>query len=55
MNSFRTASEKYKELDGVRGKYTLVFYDTKTDKSVLRVPVIVKGKGDMRDAGEHHH
>lgn len=55
INSFRTASEKYKELDGVRGKYTLAFYDTKTEKSVLRVPVIFKGKGDMKDAGERHH
>lgn len=55
MNSFRTAPEKYKDLDGVRGKYNLVFYDTKTDKSVLRVPVIFKRKGDTRDAGEHHH
>jgi len=55
MNSFRTAPEKYKDLDSVRGKYNLVFYDTKTEKSVLRVPVIFKGKGDMKDAGEHHH
>ncbi|MDH4231386.1 MAG: hypothetical protein OEW04_05070 [Nitrospirota bacterium] len=45
----------YRGREYVRGKYTLAFYDTKTEKPVLRVPLIFTGKGEMKDAGEHHH
>ncbi len=36
-------------------KYTLAFYDTKTNKSVLNVPIAFKRKGGMRDANQHQH
>lgn len=55
LSSFRHEPEKYKDRDSVRGKYTLAFYDTKTGKALLRVPVIFKRKGDRKDAGEQHH
>lgn len=54
-NAFRADPLKYRGRENVRGNYTLAFYDTKTGKAVLRVPLIFKGKGDMKDAGEHHH
>lgn len=54
-DAFKADPEKYKGREYVRGSYTLAFYDTKTDKAVLRVPLIFKGKGELKDAGEHHH
>ncbi len=54
LETFRQAPEKY-QVTGVRGKYTLAFYDTNTGKAVLSVPVIFKAKGDMHDAGRHQH
>ncbi|MHB8882720.1 MAG: YHS domain-containing protein [Thermodesulfovibrionales bacterium] len=54
-DAFRAEPLKYRGRESVRGNYTLAFYDTKTDKAVLRVPLIFKGKGEMKDAGEHHH
>jgi YHS domain-containing protein len=45
----------YMGRESVTGRYTLAFYDTKTEKPVLRVPLIFTGKGEMKDAGEHHH
>jgi YHS domain-containing protein len=54
-DTFRAGPGKYKGRENVRGNYTLAFYDTKTDKAVLRVPLIFKGKGETKDAGEHHH
>lgn len=54
-DTFRKEPEKYKGRESVRGNYTLAFYDTQTDKAVLRVPLIFKGKGGLKDAGEHHH
>ena len=55
ISSFKNEPGRYEDRDSVRGKYTLALYDTKTNKSVMRVPVIFKGKGEMRDAGERHH
>jgi len=52
--AFMKDPAKYKGKEGVRGKYTLAFYDTKTEKAVLRVPLIFKGKGEVKD-GEHVH
>lgn len=54
-DAFRAEPVKYKGRENVRGNYTLAFYDTKTDKAVLRVPLIFKGKGETKDAGEHQH
>lgn len=54
LNLFKDEPQSYKDRNGVRGKYNLTFYDTKTNKSVLKVPVIFKGK-EEKDAGEHHH
>lgn len=54
LDLFNKEPEKYKGRDRVKGKYTLAFYDTKTGKSILRVPVIFKGKGETRDECEQH-
>ncbi len=54
-DAFMIVPEKYKGKESVRGAYTLAFYDVKTEQPVLRVPLIFKGKGEMTDAGEHHH
>ena len=54
LSSFRKEPERYKDRDSVSGKYTLAFYDTKTGKSILRVPAILKGKGDTKDECGHH-
>ncbi|MBI5632339.1 MAG: YHS domain-containing protein [Nitrospirae bacterium] len=53
--AFKAEPGKYRGGESIRGNYTLAFYDTKTDKAVLRVPLIFKGKGELKDAGEHHH
>jgi YHS domain-containing protein len=53
--TFRKNPEKYQDNDSVTGKYNLAFYDTKTNKPVLSIPVVFKGKGETGDAGEHHH
>ncbi len=39
----------------INGKYTLSFYDTKTNRSVLSVPVIFNGKEAVSHAGKHQH
>ena len=54
LSSFRKEPEIFKDRDSVSGKYTLAFYDTKTGKSILRVPAILKGKGDTKDECGHH-
>jgi len=53
--TFMKNPQQYKGRENVRGNYTLAFYDTKTEKAVLRVPLIFKGKGETKDAGEQHH
>jgi YHS domain-containing protein len=54
-DAFKANPVKYKGKENVRGSYTLAFYDTKTDKAVLRVPLIFKGEGETKDAAGHHH
>jgi len=54
LNSFKNEPEKYKDRDSVRGTYTLAFYDTKTDKSILKVPVIFNGKEGTHNEHGHH-
>ena len=54
LASFRTEPERYKGKDTPRGKYNLAFYDTRTEKSVLKVPLIFKGKEDSHASGGHH-
>ena len=54
LASFRTEPERYKGRDTPRGKYNLAFYDTRTEKSVLKVPLIFKGKEDSHASGGHH-
>jgi len=39
----------------VRGRYHLAFYDTKTNRPVLNVPIDFQGKGETGDACEHGH
>lgn len=55
MDTFAQEPEKYKDSAGLKGSYTLAFNDVSTGASVLKVPVIFKGKGDSKDAGGHHH
>jgi len=45
---------KPKDRDAVWRKQTLAFYDTRTAKSILRVPMIFTGKEDTQDAHGHH-
>jgi YHS domain-containing protein len=52
---FLEAPARYKDADGARGTYTLAFYDTKTNNRVLTIPIIMKPKGELSNAGEHHH
>ena len=54
-DAFRDNPGKYKDNDTVKGKYSLAFYDTKTNRPVLSVPVIFKGKGEATHAGGHQH
>jgi YHS domain-containing protein len=55
--AFRDDPGKYKDKDKgtITGRYTLAIYDTKTNRPVLRVPVIFTGKGEASDAGGHQH
>lgn len=53
--AFTDSPGKYKDNDTVKGRYTLAFYDTKTNRPVLSVPVIFKGKGEAAHAGGHQH
>lgn len=53
-DQFKKDPESFKGMDGVKGKYTLAFYDTKTDKPVLTVPIIFTGK-EGGHSGEHTH
>jgi len=53
--AFNMSPGKYKNHNGVKGRYNLAFYDTKTNRPVLGVPIIFKGKEEKEDAGGHHH
>jgi YHS domain-containing protein len=52
---FRESPEKFRDNDYMRGKYNLVFYDTKTDKPVLNLPIILKDKNEKETEGSGHH
>jgi YHS domain-containing protein len=52
---FEADSRRYEGRDHARGRYTLAFYDTESGAPVLKIPVIIKGKGEKTDAAEHHH
>lgn len=60
LAKYREAPERFEgpegiqKADGPRGKYDLAFYDTHTGKSVLKVPIIFKGKEDSHASGGHH-
>ncbi len=54
LASFRKEPEGYHGKDTPRGKYNLAFYDTRTETSVLKVPLIFKGKEDSHASGGHH-
>lgn len=53
--AFRNNPAKYEGKAGLKGRYNLAFYDTKTNRPVLNVPVIFRGKGEKGDAGGHQH
>lgn len=54
LGTFKQGPEKYKNV-GLRGKYTLAFYDTNTGNPVLNVPLLFKTKEEAKDASGHHH
>ena len=53
---FRKFPEKFKDNVYVRGEYNLVFYDAKSDRSLLRLPILLKDKHEKgaRSSGHHH-
>lgn len=51
--AFRKEPGKYG--GGLQGRYNLVFYDVQTNRAVLNVPVIFRGKGGSANAGGHNH
>jgi len=53
--TFAKDPKKHKDDNHVKGRYNLAFYDTKTNRSVLNLPIIFKGKGEVKDAGHHEH
>ena len=54
LASFRSDPGRYNGEERPRGKYNLAFYDTRTAKPVLKVPLIFKGKEDSHAPGGHH-
>ena len=54
LEQFKAHPEKYENADRVRGKYSLAFYDTKSEKQVLNVPLIFKGEGETNETARHH-
>ena len=52
--AFNRDPEKYRGGSAIKGKYDLAFYDTKTNRQVLRVPIMFKGRGKAQDeCGQH--
>ncbi len=51
--TFERDPERYLPRDPQPQTYSLTFYDVKTGKSVLRVPIIFKGEGEQSHAGRH--
>jgi len=54
-SSFEQAPETYTKTDHPNGKYTLAFYDTKSGRSVLKIPLIFQGKEDRENRNSHNH
>ena len=54
LKTFKETPEAFRNRDGLRGKYDIAFYDTKTGKSVLKIPVLFNGK-ESENHGEHRH
>ncbi len=56
LNEFNKAAEKYKDKDGLKREYALVFYDARTGNNLLNVPIIFNGKEKMGSvSGGHVH
>lgn len=54
LKAFREHPEEYEGSDSLRGEYNLAFYDTKTERPVLKVPINFVGKGEASHGGGHH-
>jgi YHS domain-containing protein len=52
--AFEEDQARYLLKDRPSQTYSLAFYDVKTGKSVLNVPITFKGKGDQGHGGGHH-
>ena len=52
--AFEADPARYPLKDRPSQTYSLAFYDVKTGKSVLNVPITFKGKGDQGHGGGHH-
>ena len=54
LDTFKKDPKEYVDSDGLTGKYSLAFYDTKSSEQVLRVPLNFVGKGEATNGGGHH-
>ena len=52
--AFEADPTRYLHKDRPSQTYSLAFYDVKTGKSVLNVPISFNGKGDQGHGGGHH-
>jgi YHS domain-containing protein len=57
IKDFNRDPAKYvgKDVANLLGEYSLTFYDTKTSKAVLSIPINFTDNGEAQNAGEHHH
>jgi len=55
LREFKQNPGQYEGADSLSGTYHLTYYDTKTEKPVMSVPINFMGKGEMPDGGGHHH
>jgi YHS domain-containing protein len=55
LKEFKENPGQYENADSLRGTYHLAYYDTKTDRPVLSVPINFLGKGEESHGGGQHH
>ena len=56
LDEFNKSPEKYRDKDGFKGGYALIFYDAKTDDNLLKIPITFCGqekKGAMIEGHVH--
>lgn len=55
LERFKADPQRYKNTRGPLGSYNLAFYDTRTGRPVLKVPLIFESKEGAPDASCEHH